>query len=206
MGKKVKKSVRKFQAKGGVSAMLARGTVAKKGKLKRRLNDKKDEGNKKDEVFGEGKKVVDDEDGVTTATELGEMDMDTFLDSSFLDDDGEGGEEEGISSNDDDDDDDVDSVDNNNNGDDDGDDGVSVPNGDGSSSSDDDLASDEDPDEAERRMMKQMAELAEQDPEFLAHLEKNDPKLLDFGNDSDDEGEEEEEEVEEEEEEEEEVS
>jgi hypothetical protein len=198
MGKKVKKSVRKFQAKGGVSAMLARGTVAKKGKLKRRLNDKNP--SKVVHSSGLGEKVIDDEDGVTTATELGEMDMDTFLDSSFLDDDGEEGGEEGISSDDDDEDDDVESVDNNNNGDDD--DSVSGPNGDVSSSSDDDLASDEDPDEAERRMMKQMAELAEQDPEFLAHLEKNDPKLLDFGNDSDDEGEEEEEEEEEDEEEE----
>jgi len=188
MAKKIKKSVRKFQAKGGVSAMLKKGTVARKGKLKRRADDKKKEGGEEEEVIVK-KRVQEVEDGVTTASELGKMDMDTFLDSGFLDSDEEegGGSGDGNQGSESDSEDDGDNLD------------IANPKDGDDSDASSSASDDEDPEAAEKRMMKQMAKMAKQDPEFLAHLEKNDPALLDFGNESDDSGSggEEEEEVEE---------
>ncbi|GMH81699.1 hypothetical protein TL16_g09015 [Triparma laevis f. inornata] len=163
---KIKKATRKFQAKGGATAMLKKGTITKKGKLKRRKVEEKSDAPE------EAPKVEEKEEGMNTGKELGEMDIDQFLNEDFLSDDEEDYEEEeelrkkmedSASDNDDDD-----KVEEN-----------------------DDSASDSDSEDEldEEKFKLQLASMAEKDPDFMKHLEENDPSLLEsaFAENDDDE-------------------
>jgi len=162
---KIAKRVKKFQASGGIKGKLSKGSVTKKGKLKRRSEKEKDATSKP--------KVVEEqvEEGVSTASEIGDMDMEAFMKSVGDDENSESEEEEEeeevmedtSDADDAEDASDVDSM--------------------GESDSDSEN-SDADMDEA--KMMEKMAEMAEADPEFMAHLKKNEPGLLEFGQGDDD--------------------
>ena len=182
--------------------MLSKGTVTKKGKLKRRSTMDAEEEKAKEERKRRQKEEDDakremhdkkEQSKTTTAKDLSRMDVDEFLNEDFLnaqhgDDDDEEGDE-GDSSEEDDDDSEAEAV-------------ADVPSSrlappsgvgsDSDSDSDSDAAS-----ASSARFKLQMAELAAKDPEFIKHLEENDPGLLEFGegddDDEDDDAEEEEE-------------
>ncbi|GMI09783.1 hypothetical protein TrVE_jg10215 [Triparma verrucosa] len=160
---KIKKATRKFQAKGGASAMLKKGTITKKGKLKRRKEEDKTEKPK------EEPKQEEKDEGMTTSKELGEMDIDQFLNEDFLSDEDDDDEEDQLRKKMEEDDDDSEEEKSNSNSDSDSDSGDELD---------------------EEKFKLQLASMAEKDPDFMKHLEENDPSLLESAFAEDEEGEE----------------
>jgi len=161
------KRTRKFLSSGGVNKRLERGTITKKGKLRVNKRTKSDPAaialakaneRRKSEKMKEAKEKKRGEEAFTSDTNLGDMDLDSFLktvaDEEGIEDDGssEGSETEDVVM------DDFDS-------------------GEEDEIEDDD---DEDLEAAEARMKAEMAKLAESDPDFHEYLQQNDTSLLDF--------------------------
>mmetsp|Transcript_1793 Transcript_1793/g.2661 ORF Transcript_1793/g.2661 Transcript_1793/m.2661 type:complete len:805 (-) Transcript_1793:93-2507(-) len=171
MGKTQTKRTRKFQAKGGIKGLLAKGhKFAKKGRVrsvhKQRASksdhhDKSESKHDKSEVANED--IPSDDMLSGSENKLAGMEMDDFF-NQFGDDDNENeninsAEEdqmksgESSASSDDDDDDDDDSV------------GLS----------------DDEMEGAEARHAEEMRKLREKDPEFYKYLKNNESSLLEFG-------------------------
>lgn len=177
MGKQTKRA-RKFSATGGVQARLEKGTVTKKGKLKRKRKGDGNQGqsNKKMNMTNhdkdEAQREKREENDFAGEANLGDMDLESFFESfadkmeterqrndvDSVSDDEDKEEEESEQgekdSDDDDDDDESDSID-----------------------SDDD----EDVDVATERMKCEMKKLHSSDPEFHKFLAENEKSLLEFG-------------------------
>ncbi len=169
---KTSKKARKFLSKGGPKGMLEKGTITKKGKLKVKkrgtnntADDEAREAVRREALENERLKKREEEDFVGKSN-LGDLDMDTFL-QSMADSDQD---------NHDDDDDDDGSMDDTSIHNDDSDD-----DNDNQMSDDDD---DEDPEAAEQRMKAEMDKLAENDPDFHKYLKENESSLLQFGEDN----------------------
>ena len=179
MGKTTKRA-RKFTAKGGISGMLKKGTVTKKGKIKMRKKDgagahsteeqmeirremnqlkahqakqEHEEKRKKDDFLGN--------------ENIGDLDLESFLENVTEhddDDDDDDKEQEEMNMDDYNEDEDDDMQDDSDDGD----------------SDDSSVMDDEDIEAAEIRMKEEMKKLAESDPDFHQYLQDNDASLLDF--------------------------
>ena len=164
---KTSKRARKFVAKGGVKGALEKGTITKKGKL--RVNSRK----KSDPVAialaqatekrkTENARIANDrarkEEDFTSESNLGDLDLDSFLKTvADGDEDNSSGEEDDAAMEEE------------------------------ASDSEDEVVDfdsedDEDIEAAEARMKAEMTKLAENDPDFHDYLQKNESSLLDFHN------------------------
>ena len=180
---KTAKRAKSFLKKGGISAALKKGTVAKKGKfvMKRKSGNigNKERTTKRDETEKEGKLTqVDDNDFVSSTSALANMDIESFFREAA------DKAEEVIQINsatepDDDDDDEVEKDDSPTN------DKKSRDKKETDNSRDDAscASSDMDIEEQERLMKEQMNKLSEDDPDFHNFLSENERTLLEFGKD-----------------------
>ncbi|GKZ01484.1 hypothetical protein MPSEU_001099000 [Mayamaea pseudoterrestris] len=179
------KRERKFKATGGIERRLKKGSVTKKGKLRKRkpLSTDKDASNKKEPVVEQR----DRSDDLTANDNLGSLDLDSFFaqfaekveqgqvlgdDEASENDDAIDGKGIDANASDADDSDDVSKED------------VAMhdeASGNSNSESSDSDSDDDDVDAAEARMKKDMAKLQEQDPEFHKFLKSNEQSLLEFG-------------------------
>lgn len=185
---KTTKRARKFAAKGGPKAMLKKGTITKKGKLKMRKKDSANNPNNSDkksshmeqirkemnqvEKMKQGYEDKRQKEDFCSEDNLGDLDLEKFLenvtDDKVQDDDFDGdGEEQG-------EDEEMDGE-------------LDYDNESNSSSEvlDDDIDSDDDDDDedievAEQRMKDELKKLAESDPDFHKYLQDNEASLLDF--------------------------
>jgi nucleolar complex protein 2 len=184
---KTTKRARKFAAKGGPKAMLKKGTITKKGKLKMRkkdtinnqnINDKKSSMEQIRKEMNQVEKMKQDhehkrqKEDFCSEDNLGDLDLEKFLenvtDDKEQDDDFDGdGEELGE---DEEMDDDLDDDNESNSTSEEGDDDID------SGDDDDDV----DIEVAEQRMKDEMKKLAESDPDFHKYLQDNEASLLDF--------------------------
>lgn len=171
---KASKRSKKFEKKGGPKGQLAKGTITKKGKLKvkRRNRDDSDKGAinaqaeaRREALENERQKKRAEED-FAGETNLGDLDMDSFLKSMADSDQESSGDEKGSESDD------------NEAG---GKDSASDSESD-SGAEDADMSDDEDLEAAEKRMKAEMEKLAKNDPDFQKYLQANDSSLLQFGN------------------------
>ncbi|GFH48421.1 hypothetical protein CTEN210_04897 [Chaetoceros tenuissimus] len=166
---KTSKRAKKFVAKGGAKGMLEKGTITKKGKLRLNKRKKSDpaavaqaqaaEKRKLQKQREENEKQRREED-FTSESNLGELDMESFL-QTVVDGDEENVDDHASSEED------------------------TPMDGDDSESSDEEVdidSDDEDIEAAEARMKAEMAKLAENDPDFHEYLQQNESSLLDFQN------------------------
>jgi nucleolar complex protein 2 len=209
------KRTRKFQAKGGVKSRLEKGTITKKGKLKKRGGSKDPATESKPRPKNEqtGQKQVDRSDDFLGEKNLGDLDIDSFF-AKFSEeiDDGDdavpvdsGGEDDS-----DDDEDDASSEENQQDSESIDDDSsdivetrdrklnedeakksiVSSKRKKGDTGVDDSSDSEDDEEDvavAEQRMKNELMKLKENDPEFHQYLAQNEKSLLEFNEDDDDE-------------------
>jgi len=174
---KTTKRSRKFDLKGGVKSALEKGTITKKGKLRKKkrttgLSDA-DKAAMEARNIAAGKmareateKKRNDSDFVGEGN-LGDLDMDQFLssvveddlDDKVVTDDGDGDEDSVMDGSDDDSSDDEDNIM----------DGVD--------------SDEEDVEAVEEQMKADMAKLAESDPDFHKYLADNESSLLEYDND-----------------------
>lgn len=173
---KVSKSTRKFNAKGGVKKALEKGTLGGKKirSNKKKIDDVSDISKNqklpsKSQVYQQEQVQKRNENDFTGTENLGDLDLDSFLNSiaheqEDHDDDSEENSTEYNYDRDNDDDSDVDE----------------------DEIMDDDYDSDEDVEAAEARMKAEMAKLAESDPDFHQYLQQNEASLLDFDTHIDD--------------------
>lgn len=193
MAKKQSKRSRKFEAKGGAKGMLEKGTITKKGKLKRKRRGGSGGGgrDRDDDAAAdaasarreeEERKKRDDDDFAGSETNLGDLDLDGFF-RSVAEEEGEVSDEDEETSDGEDDASDEEEEDS------DGDGSVGSSSGSSSSgggSGDDDGDDEEDVEAAERRMKREMEKLESDDPEFHKFLSENERSLLKFGEEEDD--------------------
>jgi nucleolar complex protein 2 len=172
---KTSKRSRKFEAKGGAKGMLEKGTITKKGKLrKKRRTDTNDDTsaamdakNRKLEALRNEAEVLREQEDFVGKSNLGDLDLESFLQSV---------NEEGVSGGEESDDDKDDISAHEESDSDDDDDDISI---DQNESSDDEEVNAE-------SMEAGLAKLAENDPEFHKYLKENEKDLLEFENDDDD--------------------
>ena len=164
---KTTKRARKFTAKGGAKGMLEKGTITKKGKLRSNKRKKMDpaaiaiaqatEKRRAEQQRAENDKERKEQD-FTSESNLGDLDLDSFLKTVADDQDNES---------EDDPQDDV------------------AMNDDASDSEDEEVdfdSDDEDLEAVEAGMKAELAKLAENDPDFHEYLQQNESSLLDFQN------------------------
>lgn len=174
---KVSKATRKFNAKGGVKKALEKGTLGGKkmrnnNKQKKKLDEsevaKKQAVEKhKAEMYHQEQEEKRNQNDFTSSDNLGDLDLDSFLNTITNDSNAD----DGSSVDQVDDDDDMQDYSDSSDEEDD---------------IDDDYESDEDVEAAEARMKSELAKLAESDPDFHDYLQKNEASLLDFQTNDDD--------------------
>jgi nucleolar complex protein 2 len=161
---KTTKRARKFVQKGGPKGMLEKGTITKKGKL--RLNKRKKADpeaiaiaqateRRKAEQLREENEIKRRDENFTSESNLGDLDMESFL-KSVADGDASSDGEDSV------------------------DDAVMDDMSDSDEEEIDMDSDDEDIEAAEARMKAEMSKLAENDPDFHAYLQENEDSLLDF--------------------------
>eukprot|EP00559_Dactyliosolen_fragilissimus_P001736 CAMPEP_0184860358 /NCGR_PEP_ID=MMETSP0580-20130426/5250_1 /TAXON_ID=1118495 /ORGANISM="Dactyliosolen fragilissimus" /LENGTH=862 /DNA_ID=CAMNT_0027357427 /DNA_START=76 /DNA_END=2664 /DNA_ORIENTATION=+ len=167
---KTSKRARKFVAKGGAKAMLDKGTILKKGKMKKRRNNKSNnDGNDNNPLsktaaatatarLEQERQEKREKEDLLHDSKLGDMDMEDFL-KSVADGDDESDDNE---------------VEENEEGD------AMMDDDSEEDESDEDVDDEEDLETAEQRMKEEMAKLAESDPDFHKYLQETDSSLLDF--------------------------
>jgi len=165
---KTTKRARKFTAKGGAKGMLEKGTITKKGKLRSNKRKKADpaaiaiaqatEKRKAEQQRAENDKERTEQD-FTSESNLGDLDLDSFLKTVADDQDNEsedGSQEEDVA---------IDEE--------------------ASDSEDEEVeldSDDEDIEAVEAGMKAELEKLAENDPDFHEYLQQNESSLLDFHN------------------------
>lgn len=174
---KVSKATRKFNAKGGVKKALEKGTLGGKkmrnnNKQKKKLDEsevaKKQAVEKhKAEMYHQEQEEKRNQNDFTSSDNLGDLDLDSFLNTITNDSNADDGSSVDQVNDDDDMQDYSDSSDE-------------------EDDIDDDYESDEDVEAAEARMKSELAKLAESDPDFHDYLQKNEASLLDFQTNDDD--------------------
>jgi nucleolar complex protein 2 len=182
---KVSKATRKFNAKGGVKKALEKGTLGGKkmrnnNKQKKKLEEsevaKKQAVEKhRAEMYHQEQEEKRNQNDFTSSDNLGDLDLDSFLNTITNDSNADDGSY-------------VDQVDN----DDDDDMQYHSDSSDEDDDIYDDYESDEDVEAAEARMKSELAKLAESDPDFHEYLQKNEASLLDFQTNDDDDNDDEE--------------
>jgi nucleolar complex protein 2 len=188
---KTSKRAKKFDKKGGITAALKKGTVAKKGKfvMKRKKgtmhgdkdkNQKRDAGNDKSGINRGA--TANDDDFIDAPSNMANLDIESFFrDAAAVADAAPKDDKREIDAERDEDDNEADSESQ----------GEDAQDDDADDAEDDasDASSVMDIEEEERLMKEEMGKLSEQDPDFHSFLSQNERSLLEFGHEEEDEAE-----------------
>jgi nucleolar complex protein 2 len=199
MGGKQTKRARNFDKSGGIKGRLEKGTVTKKGKLKRTGRSKNDDGppkkqvkpntSYKDEIVQKRR-----EDDFVSQKNLGDMDMKSFfssfaagVDADVMDDNDEQVEDDDDESDDDESNQGEEESAEESSGKSENKSKKAKPSSASMDDHSDSDSEDEDVEAAERRMKQEMGKLQASDPEFHKFLKENEETLLEYGDDKEEE-------------------